>query len=414
MTTLAQGSVPPMPEPEPLGLRPLPTPPGTPASAADTPSGRASRAPRPRVLFAALQEPQHHLSFSGAYHQMARALSAEGLEVTVPGHDVPLAVRLKRMLPLGRFQSPMTRRPRQIAEAIASSLALGEGRAVVFSPCASALVPHLPSHVPLVYFSDATPRLIEDYWPEEAPEPDEREEHDALERAALRRATRLVYPSRWAAESAVRDYGAAPGAITIAPFGSPLEPTRADALARRLTSPLRLLWVGGDWRRKGGETAVETVAALRRAGVEAQLHMCGARGHGWNADGVIHHGFLDRGKRAHRRLTYALMRECHLFLLPTRADCSPLVLAEAAAWGMPAVTTRVGGVPEIVEDGETGLLVDADATPAAYADALRAITATPSSYERFAEHARAAYERRLTWRQWAAIVGAAVLAADAG
>lgn len=370
--------------------------------------------PKPRIVFAALQEPRHRLSFSGAFHLMLRALHAEGFEVDVPGHAIPLAVRLKRMIPLGRFHSPVTRAPHDVSAAVASSVSGPRSPSVVFAPLASELVPMLPPHVPVVYFSDATPRLLQGgYESHDRANVEQLARWDALELAATRRADRIVYSSRWAADSAVRDYGVPRDHIVIAPYGSPLEPARGDALARKLSTRLRLLWVGAHWERKGGAKAVEVLRALRAAGVDVELHMCGARGPGWNADRVIHHGFVDRGKRSHRGLTLALMRRCHVFLLPTRADCSPLVLAEAAAWGMPAVTTTVGGIPEIVDHGETGLLLDPGSPAVAFADAVRAITDDATTYATFVERGRNAYERRITWRQWAKLVGRALCLAHA-
>lgn len=374
----------------------------------------SAAAPRPRVVFVAVQEPNNRFSFSGAFHLMVRALVAEGFAVDVAGHELPLAIRLKRLLPFGRFHKPITRSARAIADATAASLSSSAPGAVAFAPLASEVVSLLPEGLPVVYFTDATPKLLAGgYAAMDRIGRRELERRHACERAAMGRAARLVCSSRWAAASAVRDYGASPERIVIAPYGSPLEPARADALSRRLSSPLRLLWVGADWERKGGARAVETHRALRARGLDVELHMCGARGPGCDAAGVVHHGFLDRGKRAHLRRTCSLMRRCHVFLLPTQADCSPLVLAEAAAWGMPAVTTGVGGVPEIVADGDNGLLVDARASPASFAEAVQAITTTADVYTRFVLQARSAYETRLTWRRWAAVVGRALCAADA-
>jgi len=46
-------------------------------------------------------------------------------------------------------------------------------------------------------------------------------------------------------------------------------------------------------------------------------------------------------------------------VLSSRTEGSPNALLEAMAAGVPAVATRVGGIPEIVEDGESALLVEA-------------------------------------------------------
>jgi glycosyltransferase involved in cell wall biosynthesis len=52
-----------------------------------------------------------------------------------------------------------------------------------------------------------------------------------------------------------------------------------------------------------------------------------------------------------------LYRTADVFCLPTLGDCLPMVLSEAAAVGLPLVSTNVGAIGEIVHDGVNGLLV---------------------------------------------------------
>jgi len=67
-----------------------------------------------------------------------------------------------------------------------------------------------------------------------------------------------------------------------------------------------------------------------------------------------------------------LLAACDLVVLPSLSEALPTALMEAAAAGRPVVATRVGGIPEIVEDGCTGLLVPPDDAPA-LADAMAAL-----------------------------------------
>ena len=90
-----------------------------------------------------------------------------------------------------------------------------------------------------------------------------------------------------------------------------------------------------------------------RTELEAQARADGvpARFHGYVADTPSRLGELD------------------VFVLPARAENLPMAILEAMAWAVPVVATRVGGVPELVADGTTGLLVEPD-DRAALADAL--------------------------------------------
>jgi glycosyltransferase involved in cell wall biosynthesis len=58
-----------------------------------------------------------------------------------------------------------------------------------------------------------------------------------------------------------------------------------------------------------------------------------------------------------------LYQQSDLFVLPTRADCYSLVALEAMACGLPVIVSSIGGIPDIVVEGETGYLVNPDDLP---------------------------------------------------
>lgn len=88
----------------------------------------------------------------------------------------------------------------------------------------------------------------------------------------------------------------------------------------------------------------------------------------------------------------ALLAACDVFVLPTRNEALGVSLLEAMATGRAVVATRVGGVPEAVHDGETGLIVPPD-DPAALAAAIAELIADPLRRERLGAAGR---ERALT------------------
>src|SRR5690606_25912636 len=87
-------------------------------------------------------------------------------------------------------------------------------------------------------------------------------------------------------------------------------------------------------------------------------------------------------------------------VLPSRMEALPMMLIEAAAFGLPAVATRVGGVPEVVRDGETGYLVEYG-DGAGLRDALRRL-ADPVRRGEFGAAARNRWQRLFSPEPFAA------------
>jgi glycosyltransferase involved in cell wall biosynthesis len=80
---------------------------------------------------------------------------------------------------------------------------------------------------------------------------------------------------------------------------------------------------------------------------------------------------------------------------PSRRESFSLALAEAAAAGLPAVASDIGGIPEVVENGATGMLVPPE-SPKALKDALDALAQDAALRESMGRAARERYERNFT------------------
>jgi glycosyltransferase involved in cell wall biosynthesis len=93
----------------------------------------------------------------------------------------------------------------------------------------------------------------------------------------------------------------------------------------------------------------------------------------------------------------ALLRGSLCFVLASRAEGLPLVVAEAMACGKPVVATRIDGIPDIVADGETGLLVPPD-DPRSLADALTALAGDSDLRGRMGAAGLARYRHGFTWQ----------------
>ena len=95
------------------------------------------------------------------------------------------------------------------------------------------------------------------------------------------------------------------------------------------------------------------------------------------------------------------MSTVHFLLLPTRADASLIVACEANAFGVPAITTETGGVPDIVQDGVNGYCLPYHADGRLYALLISELFKDQERYEQLVQSSRMRYEERLNWDSWA-------------
>lgn len=91
----------------------------------------------------------------------------------------------------------------------------------------------------------------------------------------------------------------------------------------------------------------------------------------------------------------ALLAGCDVFCLPSTAEGMPLVVLEAMAQAKPVVATAVGGTPELVVDGETGLLVPPNDVEA-LTSALKGLLEDPDRARRMGEAGRSRVEREFS------------------
>lgn len=169
-----------------------------------------------------------------------------------------------------------------------------------------------------------------------------------LNTRSLRAACALVTWCDWARQSLITDYDVDPTRITVIPPGVDLDKW-PQPVPRDGAGPLRILFVGADFARKGGEVLLRAFEAGLRD--RCELHLV-TKAPVKPAPGI----YVYRDVAPNSDVLKNLYATASIFVLPTLADCFPLVIQEAMAAGLPVVATGVGAIGEAVRDGETGLL----------------------------------------------------------
>jgi glycosyltransferase involved in cell wall biosynthesis len=367
---------------------------------------------KPRIAYLTLNDARDRRSWSGAHYCIAQALEKHCGPVTLLGPLWPAGTRYKKAASLGWLK--LTGRKhlythtlslaRQVARMAEKKLAAGEFD-LVFSPTSSVAIAELQTPLPIVYLSDTTFRLVANYYPEFSGLLKRSfRQADQIEHNAIQRSEMLLYPSSWAARSARDDYGAPAGKIHVLPLGANLEnpPAREMAVAHSMSpDKCRLLFIGVEWERKGGDIAFETLEALLKRNIPAELTIVGCQpppGVGHERMTVI--PFLNKNKPEERKRFSQLLLESDFFLLPTRAECFGIAFCEANAFGLPVLATDTGGVSEIVRNGVNGYLLPLSARGEAYAEKIAGFYHAPARYAEMRAASRDRFDECLNWDAW--------------
>jgi glycosyltransferase involved in cell wall biosynthesis len=129
----------------------------------------------------------------------------------------------------------------------------------------------------------------------------------------------------------------------------------------RLRPPIRLCVVATIEPRKGQDVAVEALAELRDRGIDAVLELVGReqnKAFGKRLRERVRELGLDEHVRFRGEIADVpdLVQGQDVLIAPSRAEPLGVAPIEAQALGRPVVASRVGGLPEVVLDGETGIL----------------------------------------------------------
>lgn len=240
-----------------------------------------------------------------------------------------------------------------------------------------------------------------------------------LERFAMSRAARVLFISRFTLELTKQQLPSCRGEVAYLGFDQESFQSSAgagDGMRERLQIPADAPIVAGVARLvsfKGFTFLLEAAEQFLAQHTDAHLVIAGDGPEGDNlrrqaaasafSQRIHLPGALERGE------VVQLFAAADLFVNPSihRAngfvETLGVVTLEAAAMGVPAVGTRVGGIPETIVHGDTGLLVP-DSDPQALAEAIGGLLDDPERRKRYGEAARRRVQEEFSWRRLASKV----------
>ncbi len=289
--------------------------------------------------------------------------------------------------------------PKRIKNRLRAALMLREGlkqgpfdATFIVASAAWTLLPrYMKKHSTFLYI-DSTPKQLFDFgdaygwYPSRNPRV-EHWKHQKRE-AAYQSASGVFSASQWTSSSAVTDYGVSPQKAFVLPHSVDL--TRwhpAEASSKAGKSICDLLFVGGDFARKGGPLLLDWAAKTQASGW--RLHLVTPEPvHVDDPRVCVYNDLVPNDPRLR-----ALYAQADVFVLPTLADCSSIAGIEALASGLPLVIADIGGTGEIVQAGLTGYLIPQN-DPQTLARSLEMLIADPLLRARMGQAARQDAETR--------------------
>ena len=209
-----------------------------------------------------------------------------------------------------------------------------------------------------------------------------------LERQVYQNAAITFLRSSNVRRSLIEEYGCPPEKAVLVYAGSNAKVSPVKTKNSDYTKPV-ILFVGLDWKRKGGPDLVEAFKLVRDKLPEARLTIVGANPDlqvpGIEVVGKVPPEGLDR-----------YYQEASLFCLPTNLEPFGIVFIEAMTARLPIVATRVGAIPDFVEEGRNGFLVAPGDIPG-LANALLRLLENPELCRSFGEFSFQLTRDRYSW-----------------
>ena len=365
-----------------------------------------------KIMYLTHRNAQDKREWSGTMYYMGQALSRHAGEVVYAGPYYPkfLFLLLKA---INKVSSLLFKKRYNIPYNYFLTLAYKhyftkkikkENPDIIFAPASSGEMSQLKVDCPLIYLGDITLSLLIDRYPNFTNlSKFSRWEGEIIENKTFKNADALVFSSEWAADSARNDYNVPEEKIHLIPYGANMDifPDKKEVAEKDFGQPLKLLFLGVDWKRKGGEIVFNTFMDLQNRGVDVELTVCGCTPPEKFKDPkmkVI--PFLNKNDQKDAKVLYEILLDHHFLFVPSRSDCTPIAFCEANAFGLPVVSTDVGGISSLIKDGVNGHVLTLDAQPENYAEIFSSYYNKESDYRKIVKSSREYYDKILNWDHW--------------
>lgn len=275
---------------------------------------------------------------------------------------------------------------------------------VILAVTASSEIAYIKTNIPIVYTTDATFDCITGYYDSYSIFSKQTIDNgNLIESLALNNATKIVYPSEWAKKSAIEFYNIHPAKIKIISFGANLD-TIPIYKKKTIESDesINLLFLGVDWKRKGGSDVYLILKNLIKKHPNIYLTICGCTPTELIAEKNIEViPFLNKNDKNDLAKFENIMSKTHFLILPTKKECFGIVFCEASAYGIPSFSYDTGGISGAISENINGHIFPLSSEYTSFSNKISYYISNPKDYCRLSKSSRLLYETTLNWQVWA-------------
>jgi glycosyltransferase involved in cell wall biosynthesis len=269
--------------------------------------------------------------------------------------------------------------------------------------CTAYQINEIKTNKPIFIYTDATFKLLNTYYTDYIRYCKTAvQQAELVEKTAFDKAKGIVFSSNWAKNSAIKDYKVNASKINIIPFGSNLKlPNNYQLKITKEISRAHfsLLFVGYDYERKGLSKATAIHQKLITAGVNSILTIIGANEleKEYNQKNINFIGKLEMKNSKDVTTLLNSFDNAHFLILPTKADCTPIVFSEASSLAIPTITHSIGGTDEIIKNDINGIILPIESEVELFVEKILFYIDNDQEYQKLRNNTYKEYCERLNW-----------------
>ncbi len=291
-----------------------------------------------------------------------------------------------------------------VAKSLSSSInkTLLDQADILFTVVGSQYLYDLKSSKPIIYVSDATFSAICNYYPEYSNLFNFNiKQGNKIEQTSLNKASHIIFASDWARNSAINDYDIPKDKTSVIEFGANID-EHDIRIKKDKSDCVRILFLAVEWKRKGGDIAVETCKLLNTMGIKSTIYIVGIKklpSKYENEVCIKHIGFLNKNSNEEYNQLLQLFSDSDILLLPTKAECAGVAFSESSSFGLPIFTYDTGGISNYVANGINGYRLPPNSTAKDFADKIIECL-NNEEMTSLRKGCKELFENKLNWHVW--------------